>query len=154
MQLGTLGAGGGLSGEEGLSLPEREAGRKLSENKLKYKKLKQKLAALCEQIQDQGFLKDQKDLTSPNKSRLVKLALELEKSLKTQAIDYPLVESLLLQIQKIVEYKREHDILILKGTRAMGTLFTIVKRYPSLHRNEALQSAPALEMSTTSLIQA
>lgn len=154
MQPASLGAGGGQGGEEGLSLPEREAGRKLSENKLKYKKLKQKLAALCEQIQDQGFLKDQKDLTSPNKSRLVKLALELEKSLMTQAIEYPLVESLLLQIQKIVEYKREHDILILKGARAMGTLFTIVKRYPSLHRNEALQSAAALEMSTPDLSQA
>lgn len=47
------------------------------ESKLKYKKLKQKLAVLCEQIQDQGLLKDQKDVASPNKSRLVKLALEL-----------------------------------------------------------------------------
>lgn len=75
MQVASLVVGGGQAGEEGISQPEREAGRRPSENKLKYKKLKQKLAALCEQIQDQGFLKDQKDLTSPNKSRLVKLAL-------------------------------------------------------------------------------
>jgi hypothetical protein len=118
------------------------------ESKLKYKKLKQKLAVLCEQIQDQGLVKDQKDVASPNKSRLVKLALELEKSLRTQAIDYPLVESVLREIQKIVEYKREHDILILRGARALGTLFTIIKRFPSLHRNEAIQSAPALEICT------
>lgn len=40
---------------------------------------------------DQGWLKDQKDLTSPNKSRLMKLAIELEKSMKTQAKDYVLL---------------------------------------------------------------
>jgi hypothetical protein len=55
--------------------------------------------------------------------------------LKTQAIDYQLVESLLREIQKIVEYRREHDILILRGARLMGTLFAIVKRFPSLHKN-------------------
>jgi hypothetical protein len=107
----------------------------VAESKLKYKKLKQKLAVLCEQIQDQGLVKDQKDVASPNKSRLVKLALELEKSLRTQAIDYPLVESLLREIQKIVEHKREHDIWILRGARVLSTLFTIIKRFPSLHRN-------------------
>jgi hypothetical protein len=136
------------SPEDGMSVPEKEGLRRSLENKLKYKKLKQKLAVLCEQIQDQGVLKDQKDVASPNKSRLVKLALELEKSLKTQAIDYTLVESLLREIQKIVEYRREHDILILRGARLLNTLFTIVRRFPSLHRNEAHQSTPALEMST------
>jgi hypothetical protein len=56
---------------------EKEASKKTLENKLKYKKLKQKLNVLSEQIQDQGLLKEQKDTTSPNKSRLMKLALEL-----------------------------------------------------------------------------
>lgn len=32
----------------------------------------------------------------------------------------------------------------------MNTLFTIVKRFPSLHKHEASQSLPALEMSNPS----
>lgn len=77
--------------EETTLSPEKENARRLLDNKLKYKKLKQKLNLLTEQIQDQGLLKDQRDITSPNKSRLMKLALELEKSIKTQAVDYTLV---------------------------------------------------------------
>jgi hypothetical protein len=77
----------------------------------------------------------------------MKLSLELEKSLKTQAIDYPLVESILREIQKIVEHRREHDILILRGARFMSTLLTIIKRFPSLHRSEAQQSMAVLDSS-------
>jgi hypothetical protein len=114
---------------------DREGGRRALEGKLRYKKLKQRLNALSEQVIDQGLLKDQRDITSPNKSRLMKLALELEKSLRTQAIEYALVESLLKEIQKIVEHRREHDLLILRGARLMGTLSAIVRRFPSLHKN-------------------
>jgi hypothetical protein len=63
--------------EETALSPEKESARRLLDNKLKYKKLKQKLNQLTEQIQDQGLLKDQRDITSPNKSRLMKLSLEL-----------------------------------------------------------------------------
>ena len=123
------------SSEDCILSPCKEGLKKITENKLRYKKLKQKLNVLCEQIQYQGFMKDQKDVTSQNKSRLMKLALELEKSLKTQAIDYALVESLLKEIQKIMEYKKEQDLLILRGARMMGTLFTLIRRFPSLHRH-------------------
>jgi hypothetical protein len=102
--------------------------------------LKQKLNLLSEQILDQGLLKDQKDITSPNKSRLLKLAIELEKSIRTQAIDYQLIEPLLREIQKILEHRREHDILILRGARAISTFIALVKRFPSMHRTEAAQS--------------
>ena len=53
---------------------EREL-RRSGEGKLRYKKLKQRLAYLSEQMQDQGLVKEQKDMASPNKSRLMKLAL-------------------------------------------------------------------------------
>ena len=60
---------------------------------------------LSEQILDQGLFKDQKDITSPNKSRLLKLAIELDKAIRTQAVDYQQVESIQKEIQKIVEHK-------------------------------------------------
>lgn len=63
--------------EDGMLPASKEGLKKMLENKARYKKLKQRLNFLCEQIQEQGFFKDQKDTTSPNKSRLVKLALEL-----------------------------------------------------------------------------
>ena len=61
--------------EETVFSPEKENSKRIAENKFKYKKLKQKLNLLTEQLQDQGLFKDQKDTTSPNKSRLLKLAL-------------------------------------------------------------------------------
>lgn len=111
---------------------------------MRLKKLKQKLSALSEQAIEQGLLKEEKDLTSSNKSRLLKLALELEKSLKTQAIEYGAVESILKEIQKIVEHKREHDLLILRGARIICTLAAILRKFPSLHKTEANQSMLAL----------
>ena len=59
------------------------------------KKLKQKLSVLSEHILDQGVLKEPRDTTSPNKSRLMKLALELERTIKTQAVDYQTLEGIL-----------------------------------------------------------
>jgi hypothetical protein len=53
-------------------------------------------------MQEQGLIKDQRDITSPNKSRLMKLAIELEKAVKALATDYLQVEGFLKEIQKIV----------------------------------------------------
>lgn len=139
--------------EETVFSPEKENSKRIAENKLKYKKLKQKLNLLTEQLQDQGLFKDQKDTTSPNKSRLLKLALQLEKSLQTQAIDYQLLESILKEIHKIVEHKRDHDILILRGARLMTTLSAIIKRFPSLHRTEASQATHSLDLGNLAFIQ-
>lgn len=86
-------------------------------------------------------------MTSPNKSRLLKLAIELEKAIRMQAVDYQLLESILKEIQKIVDHKREHDILILRGARVMTTLIAIVKRFPYLHKTEAAQSMVSMELS-------
>lgn len=65
----------------------------------------------------------------------MKLALELEKALRTQAIEYSFLESHLKEIAKILEHKREHDLLILRGARMLSTLSAIIRRFPSLHKN-------------------
>ena len=137
--------------QESRLLPEKENSRRLAESKLRHKKLKQKLNQLSEQLLDQGLHRDPKDTTSPNKSRLLKLSLEAEKALRTQAIDYFLLEGLLRDTLRILEHRREHDLLILRGARFMHTLIALVKRFPALHRTEAIQSTPTLEMSTPSV---
>ena len=76
--------------------------------------------------------------------------MELDNAFRTQAVDYQQVESILREIQKIVEHKREHDILILRGARAMTTLIAMIKRFPALHRNEAAQSMASMEQSSRS----
>lgn len=130
--------------QESRLLPEKENSRRLAESKLRHKKLKQKLNQLSEQLLDQGLHRDPKDTTSPNKSRLLKLSLEAEKALRTQAIDYLLLEGLLRDTLRILEHRREHDLLILRGARFMHTLIALVKRFPALHRTEAIQSTPTL----------
>lgn len=77
----------------------------------------------------------------------MKLALEFEKGIKTQAKDYIMLQSILKEMLKIIQYKRQHDILILKGARLISSLNSIIKQFPSLHRNEALQSMPVIQLS-------
>ncbi len=93
-------------------------------------------------------MKEQKDVTSPNRARLLKLSIELEKTAKSQAPEYPVLESQLREVAKIVEHRREHDLLILRSARLLHTLSAFLKRFPSLHRTEAVQAQPALDLST------
>ena len=86
-------------------------------------------------------------MTSPNKGRIMKLALELERTVRMQAIDYPVLEGLLKELLKIAEHKREHDVVIMRAGRVMGSLVFVVRRLPSLHRTEAHQSMLAIELS-------
>lgn len=56
-------------------LVDEEVLRKKNENKLKYRRLKQKLAALSSQPQDKCLFKTNKEVSSSNKHRLLTLAI-------------------------------------------------------------------------------
>jgi hypothetical protein len=92
-------------------------------------------------------------VTSPNKARLLKLSIELEKTGKSQAPDYPVLECQLREVVKIVEHRREHDLLILRSARLLHTLSAFLKRFPSLHRTEAAQAQPSVDLSTLAPMQ-
>lgn len=62
--------------------------RKKNENKLRYRRLKQKLTSLCGEHQEKFLTKINKEVSSPNKSRLLTLAIEFEKMTLNQTKDY------------------------------------------------------------------
>lgn len=49
--------------------------KKKTENKLKYRRLKQKLTTMCEEHQEKCLIKENKEVSSPNKSRLLTLGI-------------------------------------------------------------------------------
>lgn len=55
---------------------DEEALKKKNESKQRYRRLKQRLALLCCQHQEICLVKENKEVSSPNKSRLLTLAIE------------------------------------------------------------------------------
>ena len=76
--------------------------QKKTENKLKYRRLRQKLASMSYQHQESSLMTDLKEVSSSNKSRILKLAIELEKLTQTQNREYATIENVLKEIQKIL----------------------------------------------------
>lgn len=68
--------------------------------------MKRKLASVCGQHQDKWAIKESKEVSSPNKSRILTLAIEFEKYTLNQTKDYQILESKLKEIHKILDHKR------------------------------------------------
>lgn len=68
--------------------------------------MKRRLTSLCSQHQDKCLIKDNREVSSPNKSRILTLAIEFEKNTLNQTKDYQLLETKLKEIQKILDHKR------------------------------------------------
>ena len=63
---------------------EDEMNQKKNENKVKYRRLRQKLTSMTYQHHEQSMMNELKEVTSPNKSRILRLGVELEKMTQTQ----------------------------------------------------------------------
>ena len=70
-----------------------------------------------------------------------------------QAKDYPAIESKMREIQKILDHKREHDLLILKQSRFLPAMTNLLKKVPTFHKSEFNHSVKALELGTSSIKQ-
>ena len=52
-----------------------------------------------------------------------------------QTKDYSAIESKLREILKILDHKREHDLLILKQSRFIPAISLLLKKVPTFHKN-------------------
>jgi hypothetical protein len=83
----------------------------------------------------------------------MRLAIEFEKIVKTQTKDYQQMEHILKEIQKIIDHKREHDLLILRQTKFIPTVTAFLKQFPCFHKNESNQSLYSVLISNTDIIK-
>lgn len=142
-----------LAGENG-SIAEwkQESGAedevRRGENKLKYRKLRQKLNSMGFHHDDKCVVN--KDFSSPKKQRIMKLALDFDKMAKIQNRDYEALELTAREICRMVENKHELDLQLLRQSRFVPALFELLQKVPSLHKAEFSQLHRGLETCTPS----
>ena len=69
-----------------------------------------------------------KETTSPNKQRLQKLCIDLEKHILPQIKDYTQLENVLKDITKVLEGRREADLHIMRQLKFVPLLMEICKK--------------------------
>ena len=102
--------------------------------KLREKKLKQKMALKA--VKHENYRTYKQDFPSPNKQRLQKLSFEIEKQIFPIIKDYDTIESLLKELIKILDQKKQNDLNILRQTRVIYSLVEVLKKPASCHKSE------------------
>ena len=112
--------------------------------KLREKKLKQKMALKA--VKHENYRTYKQDFPSPNKQRIQKLSFEIEKQLFPNIKDYDSLESMLKELIKILEQKKQNDLNILRQTRVIYSLVEVLKKPASCHKSEMKSLGKVLEL--------
>ena len=92
--------------------------------KRKCKKVKHYIEVTCLK-NDAVFAKD--TISAPNKGRLQKLSLELEKQINSQKKDYETIGSIFSEVHKIVDKNNEQDYIVLRQIRFINVMIDFFK---------------------------
>ena len=112
--------------------------------KLREKKLKQKMALKA--VKHENYRTYKQDFPSPNKQRLQKLSFEIEKQIFPIIKDYDTIESLLKELIKILDQKKQNDLNILRQTRVIYSLVEVLKKPASCHKSEMKSLGKILQL--------
>lgn len=105
--------------------------------RLKSKKIKQQLAT--KSFGNEGLFVTKETGSSLNKPRLQKLTLEFEKGLQGPVKDYELLNTILLDIGKIIEKNVESDLHVLRQVRFVGLFVELIKSVSTTPKIRILQ---------------
>ena len=112
--------------------------------KLREKKLKQKMTLKA--VKHENYRTYKQDFPSPNKQRIQKLSFEIEKQLFPNIKDYDSIESMLKELIKILDQKKQNDLNILRQTRVIYSLVEVLKKPASCHKSEMKSLGKILEL--------
>lgn len=122
---------------------------RLNAYKKRCKKIKQTMATKALKHETAAIVG--KETTSPNKQRLQKLCIELEKQILPQIKDYGLLENTLKESIKLLEQRREADLHIMRQLKFVPLLMEICKKLSTCHRNEINDILKILDFSSNLL---
>lgn len=122
---------------------------RLNAYKKRCKKIKQSLAFKA--LKHEAAAIVGKESISPNKQRLQKLCIELEKQILPQIKDYNLLENSLKETIKLLEQRREADLHIMRQLKFVPLLMEICKKLSMCHRNEINEILKILDFSSNVL---
>ena len=84
--------------------------------------------------------------------------MEFEKIVKSQTKDYHedynTIENILKDLLRIVDHKRDHDLIIMRQSKFISAVSILLKKYPTFHKNEAAASTQSVEYCNPSITQA
>lgn len=120
-------------------------GRKIEPTKLRYLKLKQKLASVCFKHEDVCM---GKEAASSNKPRLMKLSIELERQASSQVHNYAQMEATVREIAKILEQRKDSDLHVLRQSKFIPSVMEFCKRMLSSYKNQYKEAMRVVEPGT------
>ena len=112
--------------------------------KLREKKLKQKMALKA--VKHENYRNYKQDFPSCNKQRIQKLSFDIEKQLFPNIKDYDVLESLLKDLIKILDQKKQNDLNLLRQNRVIYSLVEVLKKPASCHKSEMKSLGKILEL--------
>lgn len=115
-------------------LPTELAASRLVALKKKCKRIRQTLNSLS--AKNENIPLGKESVTSPNKNRLHKYSVELEKLINNQLRDFKSIETILKEVQKILAMNNENDLQILRANKFLSNLVEICKSVNVSHKNE------------------
>ncbi|KRX04677.1 hypothetical protein PPERSA_09469 [Pseudocohnilembus persalinus] len=118
---------------------------RLSLLKKKCKKIKQRMAVKCMKHEKACIIG--KESTSPNKLRIQKICLDLEKLCNQQMTNYELMENCFKELIKVLDQRKEADLHVLRQVRFIPILIDIFKKVTIIQKNEINDFVKILEIS-------
>jgi len=115
-------------------LPTELAASRLAALKKKCKRIRQTLGTYSSKNENIPLGKE--SATSPNKTRLHKCSVEIEKQINNQFRDFKSVEGALKDVQKILSTNNENDLHILRSNKFLSHLVEICKSVNLCHKND------------------
>ena len=112
--------------------------------KLREKKLRQKMALKA--VKHENYRTYKQDFPSPNKQRIQKLSFEIEKQIFPNIKDYDSIESMLKELIKILDQKKQNDLNILRQTKLIYSLVEVLKKPASCYKKEMKSLGKILEL--------
>lgn len=98
------------------------------------KRIRQNLGALTSKNENLSFGKE--NLISPNKTRLQKYSVELEKLVENRAKDFKAIDTLLKEVQKVLANNSDNDLHILRANKFISHLIEICRSVNVCQKHE------------------
>lgn len=111
--------------------------------KLKFKKVKQKIAIKA--LKHENWT-SKADFQSTNKQRIQKICFDIEKMINTNIRDFETMELLLKELYKIIEQKKQSDLHLLRQSKIIHFIFELMKKPQFCHKGEIKALGKVLEI--------
>ena len=119
--------------------------QRINSIKLKFKKIKQKIALKSLKHDNWTSLKTD-TMQSTNKQRILKVCFDIEKLINQNSREFEVIELNLKELLKILEQKKQSDLHLIRSQKIILHIFDLMKKPPFSHKSEIKAIGKVLEI--------